>query len=129
MTDNTSTRPAVAAITEAEIQEGKTMALLAYIFFIIPLIAARNNKFAMYHTEQALINVIVCWGGYIVLTILGIILANIASFIGCGIGIISWLLWIVYLVFMILGILNSVGGKLKELPIIGSYGAKLNLVK
>ena len=129
MTDNTNTRPAVASITEADIQAGKTMAILAYIIFLIPLLAARDNKFAMYHTEQALINVIICWGAYIVLTILGIILSNIAGFIGCGIQIIGWLLWIAYLVFLIMGILNSAGGKVKELPIIGSYGSKLNLVK
>jgi hypothetical protein len=30
----------------------------------------------MYHTEQALINVIICWGAYIVLTILAIIWAT-----------------------------------------------------
>jgi hypothetical protein len=29
MTDNTNTRPAVASITEADIQAGKTMAILA----------------------------------------------------------------------------------------------------
>jgi len=129
MTDTTNTRPAVASITEAEIQDGKVMAILAYIFFLIPLLAARSNKFAMYHTEQALINVIICWGAYIVLTILAIILGNLASFIACGISIISYIIWLAYLVFFIMGLLNAAGGKVKELPVIGSYGAKLNLVK
>src|SRR4030095_12308755 len=115
MTDTTNTRPAVASITEAEIQDGKLMAILAYIFFLIPLLAARNNKFAMYHTEQALINVILCWGGYIVLMILGIILGQIASFIGCGINILSMILWLVYLVLLIMGLINAAGGKVKEL--------------
>jgi uncharacterized membrane protein len=129
MTDNTNTRPAVASITEADIQAGKTMAILAYIIFLIPLLASRDNKFAMFHTEQALINVILCWGAYIVLTILAIILGNLAGFIACGISIISYLIWIAYLVFLIMGLLNAAGGKTKELPVIGSYGAKLNLIK
>jgi len=65
MTDNTNTRPAVASITEADIQDGKTMAILAYIFFIIPLLAARDKKFAMYHTEQA----IILWIAFIIIYI------------------------------------------------------------
>lgn len=44
MTDNTSTRPAVASITQAEIEDGKMMAILAYILFLIPLLAARDKK-------------------------------------------------------------------------------------
>ncbi len=30
---------------------------------------------------------------------------------------------------MIMGIINGAQGKVKELPIIGSFGAKFNLVK
>lgn len=44
MTDNTSTRPAVASITQAEIEDGKMMAILAYILFLIPLLAARDKN-------------------------------------------------------------------------------------
>jgi hypothetical protein len=39
------------------------------------------------------------------------------------------LIWLAYLVFLIMGLLNAAAGKVKELPVIGSYGAKLNLVK
>ena len=127
--ENTSTRPAVASITEAEIQDGKLMAILAYIIFLIPLIAARDKKYAMFHTEQALILVIAWVIIYIAFTIVTIILSKISSALSCGAGIISILIWVAYLVMWIMGLINAAQGKVKELPIIGSYGAKLNLVK
>jgi uncharacterized membrane protein len=129
MTDNTNTRPAVASITEAEIQDGKTMAILAYIFFIIPLLAARDKKYAMYHTEQAIMLWIAFIVIYIAIWILTFIVGQISSSIACVISILGIIPWLAYLVLWIMGIINAAGGKLKELPIIGSYGAKLNLVK
>jgi uncharacterized membrane protein len=129
MTDNTNTRPAVASITEAEIQDGKTMAILAYIFFIIPLLAARDKKYAMYHTEQAIMLWIAFIVIYIAIWILTFIVGQISSSIACVISILGIIPWLAYLVLWIMGLINAAGGKLKELPIIGSYGAKLNLVK
>jgi uncharacterized membrane protein len=129
MTDNTNTRPAVAAITEAEIEDGKVMAILAYIIFLVPLLAARDKKYAMFHTEQALVLLITWFVIYIAFTILSIIISNISSTLGCGLSILSIIIWVAFLVFWLLGLINAIGGKLKELPIIGSYGVKFNLVK
>lgn len=129
MTDNTNTRPAVASITEAEIQDGKTMAILAYIFFIIPLLAARDKKYAMYHTEQAIMLWIAFIVIYIVIWILTFIVSQISSSLACIISILGIIPWLAYLVLWIMGIINAAGGKMKELPLIGSYAAKLNLVK
>jgi len=129
MTDNTNTRPAVASITEADIQDGKTMAILAYIFFIIPLLAARDKKFAMYHTEQAIILWIAFILIYIVIWILTIIVGQISSSLACVLSILTLIPWIAYVVLWIMGLLNAIGGKVKPLPVIGEYGAKLNLVK
>lgn len=129
MTDNTNTRPAVASITEAEIQDGKTMAILAYIFFIIPLLAARDKKFAMYHTEQAIMLWIAFIVIYIAIWILTFIVGQISSSLACIISILGIIPWLAYLVLWIMGIINAAGGKLKELPVIGPYAAKLNLVK
>jgi len=127
--ENTSTRPAVASITEAEIQDGKMMAILAYIIFLIPLLAARDKKFAMFHTEQALVLLIAYIVIYIGFIILTIILRAISTTLSCGISILSILIWVAFLVFWIMGLINAAQGKLKELPFIGAYGAKLNLVK
>lgn len=127
--ENTSTRPAVASITEAEIQDGKLMAILAYIIFLVPLLAARDKKFAMYHTEQALVLIIAWVVIYIGFTILSIILNKISSALSCGLGIVSILIWVGYLVLWIMGLINAAQGKIKEIPVVGAYGAKLNLVK
>lgn len=129
MTDNTSTRPAVASITQADIDSGKTMGILAYIFFIIPLLASRDNKFAMYHTEQAIALWIAFIVIYIAAIILNIVVAQISSSLSCVVSLLSFLPWIAYLVLWIMGLMNAIGGKVKELPLIGSLGAKFNLVK
>ncbi len=129
MTDNTSTRPAVASITQAEIEDGKVMGILAYILFLIPLFAARDKKFAMFHTEQAIILWIAFILIYIVMMVLTIVVNQISSTLGCVVSILGILPWLAYLVLWVMGLLNAIGGKVKELPVIGSYGAKLNLVK
>ncbi len=129
MADTTSTRPAVASITEAEIQDGKTMAILAYIFFLIPLLAARDKKFAMFHTEQAIVLWIAFIVIYIAAIVLNIVVAQISNSLACIISILTFLPWLAYVVLWIMGLINAVGGKVKELPVIGPYGAKLNLVK
>lgn len=129
MTDNTNPRPAVASITEADIEDGKLMAILAYIIFLIPLLAARDKKYAMFHTEQALVLIIAWIVIYIAFIIVSIIINKISSALACGISILSILIWLAFLVFWIMGLINAGTGKLKELPLIGQYGAKLNLVK
>ena len=89
------------------------MAVLAYIgiLFLIPLLAAKDSKFARFHANQGLI-----------LFLAGIV-ASIASGILVWIPVIGWLisilLSIALLVFMILGIVNAAQGKAKELPLIG----------
>jgi hypothetical protein len=35
----------------SDVQRNKGMAVLAYIIFFIPLLAARDSKFAMYHAN------------------------------------------------------------------------------
>lgn len=129
MTDNTNPRPAVAAITEAEIEDGKLMAILAYIIFLVPLLAARDKKYAMFHTEQALVLIIAWIVIYVAFIIVSIIINKISSALACGISILSILIWLAFLVFWIMGLINAGTGKLKELPLIGQYGAKLNLIK
>ncbi len=93
------------------------MALLSYlgILVLIPLLAAKEDKFAQYHAKQGL-----------VLLIAGVI----GMFIGV-IPVIGWMLapfiTLAWLVFAILGIVNVVGNKEKKLPIIGQYADKLNI--
>jgi uncharacterized membrane protein len=126
MTDNTNPR---ASITEAEIQDGKTMAILAYIFFLIPLLTSRDKKFAMYHTEQALILWIAFVVIYIAMWVLIFIVGKISSGLACVASFGMLVPWVAYIVLWIMGLLNAIGGKVKPLPVVGAYGEKLGLVK
>lgn len=103
-------------ITPEEIESGKTMAIVAYLIFFIPLIMddMKRNKFVMFHTEQAIVLFIVN------------ILAAILGTITCGIGLILYIPWVI---FLIMGIMNAAGGKVTPLPLIGQFGEKFNLVK
>ncbi|MCC6865712.1 MAG: hypothetical protein IT280_06075 [Ignavibacteria bacterium] len=102
--------------TPDDVNNGKTMAILAYLVFFIPLLMddMKNNNFVMYHTEQA-----------IVLLIFNVI-AGVIGGITCGIGLILYLPW---LVFLIMGIMNASKGECKPLPLIGKFGEKFNLAK
>jgi len=103
-------------VTPEEIESGKTMAIIAYLIFFIPLLMddMKKNKFVMFHTEQS-----------IVLLILNIA-AGIIGTITCGIGLVLYIPWVV---FLIMGIMNAANGKMVPLPLIGQLGEKFNLVK
>lgn len=103
-------------VTPEEINAGKTMAIIAYFIFFVPLLVddAKNNKFAMFHTEQS-----------IVLLILQIIVIIIGT-LTCGIG---YILYLPLLVFYVMGIVYAAQGELKPIPLVGQFGEKFNLVK
>lgn len=102
--------------TPEDAANGKTMAILCYLVFFIPLLMddMKQNKFVMYHTEQS-----------IVLLIFNII-AGIIGGITCGIGLILYIPW---LIFLIMGMMNAAKGEAKPLPLIGQFGEKFGLVK
>ena len=108
-------------ITPEEIESGKTMAFVAYLIFFIPLLMDeyKKNKFVMYHTEQAIVLVI--------LNVVGFILGSVGS-IFC-IGAIFYLINLFAFVLLIMGIISALGGKVTPLPIVGQFGEKFNLVK
>ena len=93
----------------ADIESNKVLSLFAYlgILFIIPLIAAKDSKYARFHTNQG-----------IVLFICGCIINLLSACIG-------WLSWafkilnVILILLAALGIINAVSGKAKELPLIG----------
>ena len=100
------------------IEQNRVMAILAYISWLvlIPLIAAKDSKFARFHCNQGL-----------VLAIAEIIAVVVLGLLG-GLPLIGWifrvlesLLGLVCFIFAVLGIVNAAGGKAKELPIVGSF--------
>ncbi|MBB2184389.1 hypothetical protein H0486_16030 [Lachnospiraceae bacterium MD1] len=94
----------------ADIEKNKTIAGISYLIFFLPLLACPDSKFGRYHANQSLILFILGVGGTIVLSIIPII---------------GWLLLPLYAigitVFAIIGILNGLGGKAKELPLVGKF--------
>lgn len=96
--------------TKEDIDKNKGMAILAYIIFLIPLLAAKESNFAKFHTNQGL-----------VLFIAGVILNIISQVVP---GIIYFILLplanLALLVLAILGIVSAAKGEAKPLPLIGT---------
>lgn len=103
--------PQVEAVKQADpadVEKNKTMAILAYFIFFLPLITdAKDSPFAKFHANQALVLIL----GWVVLTFI-----NIIPFLG-------QLIWMIgaiaFFVFWIMGIINASNGQMKELPLIG----------
>jgi uncharacterized membrane protein len=98
-----------------DVQQNKVMAILAYVLFLIPLLAAKESKFAMYHANQGLILFI---AGVIGSVVVGILTTISFGILGVCLG---PLFTLAYFIFMILGIINAANGEMKPLPYIGNY--------
>ena len=104
-----NTADSTSSFTKEDIEKNKVMAVLAYLIFLIPLLAAKDSPYARYHTNQGLILFIVAVISSViaVIPILGWIVAPIIS--------------IIVTILAIIGIVNAATGKAKELPIIGKF--------
>lgn len=92
-----------------DIESNKVMAALGYLFFLIPLLAAPNSKFAKFHTNQGFwFNVLEIVGSIILGSIpfLNLFLAPLFSLASLVVG--------VYLFY------NAYMGKAFELPVVGN---------
>ena len=98
-----------AEFDSEDIEKNKVMAVLAYIIFFIPLLAAKDSPYARYHANQGLV----------------LFLAGILTSVLLVIPILGWLiapiLSIAITILAIIGIVNALNGKAKELPIIGKF--------
>ncbi|MBN2380431.1 hypothetical protein JXM67_11585 [candidate division WOR-3 bacterium] len=121
--------------TEEQIKEGKGIAWLSYwgIFFLIPLLAHKDNPYSRWHAVQGLTLCI----AEVIWVILWIILGAIIGAIGgpftvggriCGtiwtiIGIVG--VWILLLIAIIIGIIKAATGKFWKIWVIGDWGASI----
>ena len=104
-----------------DIEQNKTMAILAYIIWLVPLIAANQSKFARYHTNQAIILSICIVAVWIVMAIITAILPwTLILTIGIVFSLIWIAIWIFALVCIIMGIITASKGEAKPLPVIGN---------
>ena len=97
-----------------DVQANKVMAILAYfgLLVFVPLFAAKESRFARFHTTQGLILLI---GGFVIW-----LLSTVLTFVSPFFGIIG-LLNFVILIFAIIGIINAAKGEMKELPLVGKF--------
>lgn len=117
------------------IEDGKIFALLAYlgILCLVPLLAKKDNKFALFHAKQGLVLFITEIVVGIVMMVIFVIVGILGMAIGFIAGILSilvWLLWMLcmlgFLALSIIGIVQSLNGKYWEMPVLGKYATKFN---
>lgn len=116
-----------------DIETHKGMAILAYILFIIPLLAVPKSKFARYHANQGLIVFILGCGSVFVAVVLQamiwlfriFLIRMDLGFIGALLGCIVWLVSVFLIVFSmalaVMGIINAANGEFKPLPLFGRH--------
>lgn len=107
-----------AEFDQEDAKNNMVMGILAYlgILVLIPLFAAKDSKYARFHTNQGIVLCIAC----IIFTLIESILTGI-PFVGWLFGVIGGLIGLVWLVLAILGIVDVVNGKARELPLIGQF--------
>lgn len=107
-----------------DIEKNKIMAIFAYLswLIIIPLVAAKDSKFARFHCNQGIVLAIV---EIIVWVVCGI-LSAVVPYVGWIFTIVNSVVSLCCFVLAVIGIINVVNGQAKELPIIGG---KFKIIK
>ena len=112
----------VNIVDPIDAQENKTMAVMAYILFFVPLITGSHKKspFVLYHTNQGTVLFIACLIWSFVTNILSRII-NLIPLVGWIISMMLGFLNIVFLILVIIGIINVLNSQAKPLPLIGDF--------
>ncbi len=118
-----NTADTTAEFDPADIASNKAMAILSYfgLLVLIPLLAAKNSRFARFHANQGLVELITGVASVIAQSILSAILGFIPYIGGVLAGLIGFALSAAMLALKIIGIINAAQGKAKELPVIGKF--------
>ncbi len=96
--------------TVEDVERNKVIAALGYIIFFLPLIAAPESPFARFHANQSLLLLILSVAGNIILSVIPFINVVLAP-----------LFSLLCFVLFIMGLVNTLNGKARELPVIGQY--------
>ena len=91
--------------------------LLTVIGYIIVVIARKNDKYAMYYAKQGLV-LFIAW-------IIAAVAGWIVGWIPIAGNIMTWVLNVIMLALWIIGIIYSLSGEEKEIPIIGQFARKI----
>lgn len=118
MMTNMDTDNAIKEAEQSDIDNSnKAMAILAYILFIIPLLAAKESKYARYHANQGLVLLLAVSTIHIV----GAMFSLTDWMMIIPIGMLS----VLVAAAAVIGVLHAVNGRMKPMPFIG----KLKLIQ
>ena len=109
---------------------GYVIICCALPLFLVPMLAAKESRFAQFHARQGAALYIVAIGASIVMFIVNLVLEIAGNAIGfpyliCLGQVVSLLLFAVWFVLMIIGVINSLQAQEKPLPGVGGLAAKL----
>ena len=109
---------------DKSIEEGKIFAFIGYwaLFFLVPILAKKDNKFALFHGKQGMVLCIAIIAVIIVFSILSFI-----PYLGFLFMIIEWLAFIAMGVFGIIGMIQALTGKYWKMPILGDIAEKIKI--
>ena len=116
VTELANTKDTTPEYDPQDIQANKGMAVLAYlgILVLIPLLGAKESKFARFHVNQGLILAVIEIIIWVAVRALGWI-----PVVGWILRIARWIISVICLILAIIGIMNAAKGEAKELPFIG----------
>jgi uncharacterized membrane protein len=117
---------------DPDVEKFKGMAILAYICFLIPLLAAPQSKFARFHANQGLLSfltlVIIVFvvsllevGNIVVYHFLSEPIHILYLFFSCGFHLLELAALIGWIALTIAGIVHAANGEKKELPVVGHW--------
>ncbi len=122
--------PPGAIIPEAaDVEKNKVFAILSYLpplLFLVPLLAARESKFAIYHCNQGLVLTLAAFAAGIANMILGMVLVFIPFLGFMLITLLNLAVFVGVVALVVIGIINAANGVCKPLPVIGG---RFTLVK
>ena len=109
---------------DKSIEEGKIFAFIGYwgLLFLVPILAKKDNKFAVFHGKQGMVLTIAVIAVIIVFSILSFI-----PYLGILFMIIEWLALIAMGVFAIIGMIQALTGKYWKMPILGDIAEKIKI--
>jgi len=109
---------------DKSIEEGKIFAFIGYwgLLFLVPILAKKDNKFAVFHGKQGMVVFIAFIAILIVSTILSFI-----PIIGAIIYILSMLVYLALMVLAIIGMIKALTGAYWKMPILGDIAEKIKI--
>ena len=125
MMEIAATEAETGSATPQEIETGKMLSLVSYVFAPIAILpfVKRDNAFTLYHAKQALAMLIVAIAASVGLMIAGMVLAMVK--LGLVMTIVSLAFTVAMLALIVMGAMAAWNGQMKPLPIVGGLAKAL----